>query len=257
MLKAKKKTHSTGAASIGGQAQAGTKAAGRAGGGVFDPWISSVSAASAAIAELVKQTQELQRWTSLLGSRETDGISRPQPAPRNVEASPAPGAEKESIRPRDPFSSEKPAGAQAEAGTEVPSQKTAANSEDIKGDQPEKAVMDGGARMDDAREGAAEQPAAGAGPSTPPSGVVPEEKAETASLPEPPRRRNDLINRFDSALGRIRNPEQSGEEAEALLNQVVALLEAVSRHPALRDYSANQRKLDEIEQRLSSGAYPQ
>jgi hypothetical protein len=56
--------------------------------------------------------------------------------------------------------------------------------------------------------------------------------------------------RFDAVRGRIGNQGQDGE-LEAMLDQAITLLESLSQQPAIRDYSANQRRLDEIEQRLN------
>jgi hypothetical protein len=55
----------------------------------------------------------------------------------------------------------------------------------------------------------------------------------------------------------VQGQAQSAEELQALLEQAITLLEWMSQHPALRDYGDHQRRLDEIEQRMGYGAYPQ
>jgi len=64
-------------------------------------------------------------------------------------------------------------------------------------------------------------------------------------------------DRFDAARRAAQEQGQNAEEMQALLEQAITLLERVSQHPALADYSAQRRRLEEIEQRLGSGAYPQ
>jgi hypothetical protein len=89
-------------------------------------------------------------------------------------------------------------------------------------------------------------------PTRPQQQAVPPEE-----LVELPGAGRDFKNRFDAAQGRIRNQSQDADELQTLLDQAITLLESVSQHPAIRDYNANKRKLDEIEQRLGYGAYPQ
>jgi hypothetical protein len=64
-------------------------------------------------------------------------------------------------------------------------------------------------------------------------------------------------SRIFAAQDRLKNQADSRQQWEALLDQAVTLLESISQHPAVRDYNATKRKLDEIEQRLESGGYPQ
>jgi len=63
--------------------------------------------------------------------------------------------------------------------------------------------------------------------------------------------------RIDAAQSQIQGQAQGGTELEELLERAITLLETVTQHPALRDFSDYQRRLDEIEQRLSQGSYPQ
>jgi hypothetical protein len=122
-----------------------------------------------------------------------------------------------------------------------------------------KAAAKAGVKPDDppAEGGSAEQPPAGPRQMIPPGQAPPEEQADHAVRPEPPGGGRDLKNRFDAVQGGVRNQAQSAEEMQALLDQAITLLESVSQHPAFQDYSANQRRLEEIEQRLGYGAYPQ
>ena len=117
----------------------------------------------------------------------------------------------------------------------------------------EKAAAKAGVEPDDqpAEGGPTEQPPAGPRQIIPPGQAPLEEQAENAVRPELPGAGRDLRNRFDAARGGVGNQAQSAEESQALLDQAITLLESVSRHPAIRDYSANQRKLEEIEQRLN------
>jgi hypothetical protein len=85
----------------------------------------------------------------------------------------------------------------------------------------------------------------------------PGEQPGNGAQPEWPGGGGDLRNRFEAARAGAQNQAQSAEELQALLEQAITLLEFASQHPALRDYSANQQKLEEIEQRLGYGAYPQ
>jgi len=62
-------------------------------------------------------------------------------------------------------------------------------------------------------------------------------------------------SRLDAAQGRLQTQNQD-DGLETLLDKAITLLETISLHPALRDYSANLRKIEEIEQRLMQGAYP-
>jgi hypothetical protein len=177
--------------------------------------------------ELVKQTKELcERATRQIpASREMAAA----PSPPKKDASGDDGQEKENVLPRD---------REINAG---------------------KAAAKAGVKPDDqgAEGGSTEQPPARPRQILPPSQAPPEEEAENAVRPESRGAGRELKNRFDAAQGGVRNQAQSTEELEALLDQAVTLLESVSRHPAIRDYSANQRKLEEIEQRLGYGSYPQ
>lgn len=68
------------------------------------------------------------------------------------------------------------------------------------------------------------------------------------------------VQNFQSRLDAVQvqlTTQNQDDPWQELLDQAIRLLESVSRHPALQDYSANKRKLDEIEQRLGYGAYPQ
>lgn len=67
----------------------------------------------------------------------------------------------------------------------------------------------------------------------------------------------DFENRIDAARNRIGTQDDHEDETQALLERAVGLLETVSAHPAIRDYAATKRKLEEIEQRLGYGSYPQ
>lgn len=66
----------------------------------------------------------------------------------------------------------------------------------------------------------------------------------------------DFERRFDAVQSRLQTASPD-DPVPALLDRALTLLESISQHPALRDYSATQRKLEEIEQRLGAGAYPQ
>jgi hypothetical protein len=155
--------------------------------------------AAAVIAEVVKDTKELEQPTA-----------RQSPASREMAAAPSP-------QPAPPESD-------AVEGSSLPSGRTSF---------VDKAVAP-----------------VGAGPEMAPV-PPPEEQAENVARPEWPGAGIDFRNRFDSAQGRIGNHGQNTEELEALLDQAVTLLESVSQHPAIRDYGANKRKLEEIEQRLN------
>ena len=135
---------------------------------------------------------------------------------------------------------------EANAGIEVADQPEmgAANSE----------VIDEGRTADG---GSVEEQPAGARQDMPAGQATPEEKNENGVGPESPGVGHDFQNRFEAAQGRIRNQPQGTEELQALLDQAITLLEAFSRHSAIRDYEANKRQLDEIEQRLGYGSYPQ
>jgi hypothetical protein len=174
------------------------------------------------LTELVKQTKELcQRTTrQILASREMAGVSSPPHARPEMDAT-------------------------GEAGTLCPLTLPSPQGEG-------KAAAKAGVRPDDppAGGGSTEQPPAGPRPIIPAGPAPPEEQAGDGVRPETPGTGRDLKNRVDSARGGVRSQAQGAEELEALLDQAVTLLESVSRHPALRDHSANQRKLDEIEQRL-------
>jgi len=197
----------------------------------FNPWISSVTAASAAIAELVKQTKELQQWATrpISASREIPVAPSPQHARPTRDATGDAGPEKENVLPHD------------------------------RALTPEKAAAKAGVESDDqpARGGSTEQHPARPRPVIPLVQTQPEEQTEAAARPELPDAGRDFKNRFDAAQDRIGNHAQSGEELEGLLDQAITLLESISQHPAIREYSANKRKLEEIEQRLGYGAYPQ
>jgi len=67
----------------------------------------------------------------------------------------------------------------------------------------------------------------------------------------------DFSVRLDAAKSNLGRPPQAAEEWPALLDQAITLLEGISQHPALGEFSAQKRRLDEIEQRLGYGAYPQ
>jgi hypothetical protein len=180
------------------------------------------------LTELVQQTRELCRRTTrqIPASREMAGAPSPQHA--------------------------RPAGdAAGEAGTPGSLTPPSPQGEG-------KAAAKAGVRPDDqpAEGGSTEQPPAGPQEIIPRGQAPPEEQAENAAGPEPPGAGRDLRNRFDAARSRIRNNAQ-GEELQALLDQAVALLESLSLHPAIRDHAANKRKLEEIEQRLGYGSYPQ
>jgi len=215
----------------GAQPLADTTAAAGSVAPVFDPWTSFVTAASAAIAELVKQTKELHHWSTrqIAASREIADAPSPQHAWPKRDAPGDAGQEKASPLPHD------------------------------RAPHAEKAAAKAGAELDDqpVKGGATEQPPAGPGQVIPPGQVPPEEQTENAVRPELPGAGRDFQNRFDAAQGRIRNQAQSADELQALLDQIITLLESLSQHPAIRDYSANQRKLEEIEQRLGYGSYPQ
>ncbi|MGP8200210.1 MAG: hypothetical protein ACLQU4_11990 [Limisphaerales bacterium] len=103
-------------------------------------------------------------------------------------------------------------------------------------------------------DGGALEPANGPGQVTP---AWPGEEPGNGVQPEWSGGGRDFRTRFDAARAGVESQAQSAEELQALLDQAITLLESVSQHPALRDYSANQRKLEEIEQRLGYGAYPQ
>jgi hypothetical protein len=177
------------------------------------------------LTEFVKRTGKLcQRTTrQILASREMAGAPSPQDARPKRDATGEASQEQENILPPD-------RGINAET--------TAANA---------------GARPDDqpAEDGSMEQPPAGPRQIIPPQAPA-EEQAENAVRPELPGAGGDLKNRFDTARGGLGNQAQSAEELQALLDQAITLLESVSQHPALRDYSANKRMLEEIEQRLNS-----
>ena len=177
------------------------------------------------LTDLVKQTKELCRRTTrqILASREMAGAASPPHARPARDAAGEGGQEKENILPPDREINAE--GAAAKAGV-----------------KPEDPPAEGGST---------EQPPAGPRPIIPPGQAPPEEQAENGVLPESGGAGRDLKNRFDAAQGGVRNQAQSAEELQALLEQAVTLLESVSRHPAIRDYSANQRKLEEIEQRLN------
>jgi cell division septation protein DedD len=182
------------------------------------------------LTELVKQTKELcERTTRQIPAfREMAGAPSPQQARPKRDAAGEAGQEKENALPPD------------------------------RGINAEQAAAKAGARPDDppAEGGSTEQPPAGPRQVIPPGQAPPEEQAGNAVRPESSGAGRDLKNRFDAAQSRIRDNAQS-EELEALLDQAVTLLESLSQHPAIRDYSANQRKLEEIEQRLGYGSYPQ
>jgi len=177
------------------------------------------------LTELVKQTRKLWQWTTgqILASRERAGAPSPQHARPKGDATGKAGQEKENVLPPD---------------REINAEKETANA---------------GARLDNppAEGGPTEQPPAGPRQIIPPGQAPLEEQAENAVRPESPGAGRDLRNRFDAARGGVGNQAQSAEESQALLDQAITLLESVSRHPAIRDYSANQRKLEEIEQRLN------
>lgn len=63
--------------------------------------------------------------------------------------------------------------------------------------------------------------------------------------------------RLETARTRLRDQAEPEKEWAALVEQAIALLDSISQHPALTNYAANKRKLDEVEQRLGYGAYPQ
>ena len=176
------------------------------------------------LTELVRQTKELYQRTTrqIPASGERADASSPQQDRPERDATGEAGQEKENVPPPDRVI------------------------------QAEKAAAKGGARLEDPPEegGATEQPPAGPRENVPPSQAPAEEGSERAVRPEWRGAGGDLKNRFDSAQDRVRNQAQSDEELQALLDQAITLLESVSQHPALRDYSANQRKLEEIEQRL-------
>jgi hypothetical protein len=186
----------------------------------------ATTAAAAAMAELVKQTNELQQWATkqISAAREmADTPSAPRARPKRDAAGDAMQAEASPLPPDRAPHVEKTA---APAGVEP--------------DEPP------------AKGGATEELPAGPGPVIPPGQAPPEEQAENAVRSEWPGAGRDFKNRFDAAQGRINNHAQDAEELPALLDQAITLLESVSQHPALRDYGANKRKLEEIEQRLNS-----
>jgi hypothetical protein len=177
------------------------------------------------LTELVKQTKELCERTTrqILASREMAGAPSPQPARPKRDATGGAGQEKENVLPPD---------------REINAEKAAAKAGVMPDDQP-------------AEGGSTEQPPAGPRPIIPPGQAPPEEQAEKAVRPEWPGAGRGLKNRFDAARGGVRNQAQSAEELQALLDQAVTLLESVSQHPAIRDWSAQKRKLEDIEQRLN------
>jgi hypothetical protein len=98
---------------------------------------------------------------------------------------------------------------------------------------------------------------AGPGQVNPFAQDTPEEPAENVVRPELPSIARDFKNRFDAARDRLRNDAQNPDEMQELLDQAITLLDSISQHPAIRDYGASKRKLEEIEQRLGYGSYPQ
>ena len=177
------------------------------------------------LTELVKQTRKLWQWTTgqILASRERAGAPSPQHARPKRDAAGEAGQEEENVLLPD---------------REIHAAKAAAKAGVEPDDQP-------------AECGPTEQPPARPRQIVPPGQAPPEEQGENAVRPESPGAGGDLRNRFDAARGGVGNQAQSAEETQALLDQAITLLESVSRHPAIRDYSANQRKLEEIEQRLN------
>jgi hypothetical protein len=63
--------------------------------------------------------------------------------------------------------------------------------------------------------------------------------------------------RIDAAQDQIQRQSADTDGLEELLERAISLLETVARHPAMREYADHQQRLDEVEQRLSQGAYPQ
>ncbi len=212
----------------------------------FQPWSSSATAAAAALAELVNQTKELQQRMTRRASPPGEMAGAPSlpHARTNDDAGADAGQAKENVHSPDRV---------------LPAEKAAAKTGVELDSPPANAAGNAALKLDDepAEGGPMEQPPAGPPLIVRPSQAPPEEQTENTAGPEWPGAGRDLQNRFDAAQGRIGNPGQRAEELQALLDQAIALLEAVSQHPALRDYSASKRQLDEIEQRLGYGAYPQ
>jgi hypothetical protein len=175
--------------------------------------------------KLVKQTKELCRRTTrqILASREMAGAAPPQHARPDREATGGAGQKPGNVLPPD------------------------------RGINAEKAAAEAGAGPDDqqAEGGPTEQPPSGPSQLIPPNQAPADEQTEKAGPPELSGAGRDFKNRFDTAQGGVRSQAQSAGELEGLLDQALTLLESLSRHPALHDYAANQRKLEEIEQRLN------
>jgi hypothetical protein len=123
----------------------------------------------------------------------------------------------------------------------------------------EEAVANSRVKPDDPpTAGVAPEPSAGGpGQVIPPGQAPPEEQTGNAARPEWPGAGRDLTNRLDAVRRNIGNNAESAGDLQALLDQAITLLESLSQHPAIRDHGANKRKLEEIEQRLNYGAYPQ
>ena len=119
-------------------------------------------------------------------------------------------------------------------------------------DKGEETQADFGATPDEP----AESEATGQAPVEPEQNIPAEEQAGGGGRTGLVGAGGEYKNRFDAAQGRLKN-NSSNEEAQALLEQAIALLESLSEHPAIQDYGENKRKLDEIEQRLGYGSYPQ
>lgn len=260
----------SGAQALAGATDAGSGAAG------FNPRAASATAASAAIAGLVKHINELDQCATrqIAVSREMTGDPSPQFARPQSDWFGSDGHEKGNDLPTNPVTEGEKAEARAWAKHDDLAAKPASKVENGGDDEPAAAVSQAGASAEVQPAAAAtqdggaleDQPVMGESlglASSGPRQVMPSRKApseeptENANDTEPPEAGRDFKNRFDAVRGLIGNHAEDGEELRELLEQAITLLESISQHPAIQDYSANQRKLEEIEQRLGYGAYPQ